>query len=336
MTRDYKNTYVSNRVSLLFPQLLALATYDNLEDRKNGKGKNMGWLNLAIFEASHLRAKYPDNRSEEDKEYCTALKQITNLKNALNQELEKIPDKAYYHAVKNIIIEFGDMLSAQFRIYKSNQNKRYRDSVTDRRQPENRIIIDLSNALERAYEVLHALTVGRLDSTNWKEVSCALALSTGRRMAEIHKTAIFKQLSKYELEFSGQLKGKTRTVNGQALIDTNFTIPTLIDSNLIVSGLNWLERENKRLNDSEPVNVVNSRYSKQLNLHCKNWDIFPENDRTYHKFRAAYLRAVIDSNKSLDSFDFLDYAKKILCDDDENTIDSYKRYRLAENSLYRI
>ncbi len=117
--------------------------------------------------------------------------------------------------------------------------------------------------------------------------------------------------------------------------DVAFDIPTLVNADLVCYGLQWLGGKGKRFDSNEDPERVNRRFSKTLNQHCKQFDIFPEDERTYHKFRAAYFRACV-VNAGRDSFDFLDYAKTVLIDNDEKTIDSYKRYEIKQGTLTQI
>jgi hypothetical protein len=158
-------------------------------------------------------------------------------------------------------------------------------------------------------------------------------------MAEIHLSATFKKIDTYSIEFTGQLKGKSRKVKladkAIKLKDMTFVIPTLLPADLVCFGLEWLNSNGKRFDKNEDVERVNKRFSKTLNLQCKEWDIFPENERTYHKFRAAYLRASCITDNIKDQ-DFMKYAKKILIDNDEKTINSYIRYEVKPGTLTRI
>ena len=56
---------------------------------------------------------------------------------------------------------------------------------------------------------------------------------------------------------------------------------------------------------------------------------------TYHKFRGAYFRACVE-NANIDPFDWEDYSKSILGDDDSATIKAYKRFKIKPGSLTRI
>ena len=159
-------------------------------------------------------------------------------------------------------------------------------------------------------------------------------------MAEVHLSASFELIDSHTAAFKGQLKGKDRKIRvadkAVRLRDVTFKIPTLLPADLIINALNWLNSNGKRFNKDEDPERVNRRFSKTLNQACKDWDIFPSEERTYHKFRAAYLRAAIINDGNVDPYDFTDFAKKILCDNDEATINAYKRYEIKQGTLTKI
>jgi hypothetical protein len=342
------NSYIDDRVEILLPQFEALAPY-KITQRKKGVGDLTGWHKLAIQEARLLKLTYPDDDKPEDsKEYGTALRQITALKKYLKLASKtELKDAALFNPVNTIITNFGNELSNQFAIYKENQNTRYRETVTERRKVENRIEIDLTNSLKYAHNILseikqeneNGITLDK-SNVNWLDVSCAVALATGRRMAEVHLSASFEKIDNYNIIFKGQLKGKERKVRladkAVKLVDVPFPIPVILPADLVVYALKWLEKKGKRFDKTEDPERVNKRFSKTLNQACKNWDIFPEDERTYHKFRAAYLRAAIINDGNVDPYDFTDFAKKILCDNDEATINAYKRYEIKKETLTKI
>ncbi len=336
---ELTNSYIDDRVKILLPQFEALAPY-KITQRKKGVGDLTGWHKLAIQEARLLKLNYPDDKPEDDKEYGTALRQITALKKALKLASKtELKDAALLNPVNTIITNFGNELSNQFAVYKENQNNRYRETVTERRKVENRIEIDLTNSLKYAYNILTEVKNGE-DKINWLDVSCAVALATGRRMAEVHLSASFELIDSHTVAFKGQLKGKDRKIRvadkAVKLRDVIFKIPTLLPADLISNALDWLNSNGKRFDKDEDPERVNRRFSKTLNQACKDWDIFPADERTYHKFRAAYLRAAIINDGNVDPYDFTDFAKEVLGDDDESTINAYKRYEIKPGSLTRI
>lgn len=335
---EIENTYIDERVTVLLPIFEALAPY-KLKQRQDGVGDIPGWKKLAAREARLLKATYPDDKPEHEKQYGTCLRQITALKKALNLATKTdLKDHALTNPVNTIITKFGDSLSFLFSEYKERQNIQYREKKEVRRQKVNRVHIDLTNSLKFAYSILTEVAEGK--QSNWKDVSCSLALCTGRRMGEIHCSATFEPSDEYEILFRGQLKGKDRKVKvADKLIPlrkVSFFIPTLVNAELVCLGLDWLDKNGKRYPRDEDAERVNRTWSKELNKSVKPWDIFPEGERTYHKFRAAYLRACVANDTTIDPYDFTDYAKEILGDDDEATINAYKRYELNSTSLSRI
>jgi hypothetical protein len=341
---ELENTFIDDRVKKLLPIFEALAPY-KLNQRKKGVrnipgwGDIPGWERLAAQEARLLKLTYPDDKPQDEKEYGTCLRQITALKKALKASAKTdLKDSALVNPVITIATHFGNALSYLFSEYKERQNVRYREKVTDRRKKENRIQIDLTNSLQFAHNIL--TEVAESKEPNWIDVSCAIALSTGRRMGEVHCSATFEFSDDYEITFKGQLKGKDRKVKvgtkSIPLRKVTFFIPTLLPAHLICMGLDWLDDKGKRLGRNEDAEIVNRRWSKVLNLAVKDWDIFPEKDRTYHKFRAAYLRACIANDSTVDPYDFTDYAKEILGDDDEKTINAYKRYEIKPGTITKL
>lgn len=339
---ELENTFVQDRVKELLPLFEALAPRKPSERKKGVPNANLiGTKKLASIEAVKLKSKYPDNKDEDDREYGTCLRQITALKKELKKAAKtELKDSGLINQVNTIITSFGNDLSYLFSEYKEKQNFRYRGQVKERRKVENRIEIDLTNSLKFSYNILNDIKSGKND-VNWLDVSCALGLATGRRMAEIHLSATFEPTDNtHTVIFKGQLKGKQRKERignkSVLLIEYPFEIPTLLPAELVILGLNWLTEKGKRFDKNEDVERVNKRFSKVLNLHCKDYDIFPEGERTYHKFRAAYLRASIINDGNVDPYDFTDFAKEILGDDDESTINAYKRYEIKLGTLTRI
>lgn len=332
-SEELENTYVTERVAYLLPVFEALAPC-KINQRKKGVGDTPGWERLAAQEARLLKITYPDEKPEAEKTYGTCLRQITELKKELKVAAKTgLKDAALYHPVLTIATNFGNALSYLFTEYKIKQNTTYREKVQERSQPEARIELDLTKYLERAHTLLKQISTGNDNGIDWRDISCAIALATGRRMAEVHLSATFKEIADHTVAFTGQLKGKTRRVDGTTLRNAVFEIPTLLPASLVCSGLNWLQSKDKRFDKSEDTERVNRRWSKVLNEAAKDWAIIP--DMTYHKFRAAYFRASL-VNSDVDPFDYISYAQRILGDDDESTIKAYQRFTIIKSSLTKI
>jgi hypothetical protein len=126
-------------------------------------------------------------------------------------------------------------------------NINYKQAVHTRNQA--RVPIAIEPLQELALEVLTAP-----EANSWKRLAYALALSTGRRMAEVlgsHSSYVAH--SPQELLFTGQLKQKREEDERGT-----FVIPTFVDSALVVRGFEAIASKLV-----EPT-LVNARYSKAL------------------------------------------------------------------------
>jgi hypothetical protein len=350
---ELENTYVDQRVKALIPKFEALAPYKRKEREKGkslGSGEVLeGWENLALNEARILKSRYPDSSPDEEKIYGSATSQITKLKRALKTEARHlIKDPANYHPVQTIITHFGEALSFLFREYKGRSNEKDRAAANERTASENRIELDLTSHIKEAHRILtRAANGATLEDIEWRDISCALALVSGRRMAEIHLSGEFKATGDYQLSFKGQLKGKGRKVKvlgndgskeDVKLRDFEFTIPTLVKAELVVKGIDWLDANGKRFPKEEKQERVNARWSKVLSERVRDeWTLF--DGMTYHKLRGAYFAACVrnaETEGSVKSVDYERYAFQILGDNDSETVGRYKRFDIKPGSMTKI
>jgi hypothetical protein len=191
--------------------------------------------------------------------------------------------------------------------------------------------------------------ISNLDSASIARGSLlgAIALVSGRRMAEVHLSGEFDVIDDYQLSFKGQLKGKAKKVKISAddgskrdvmLRDFEFTIPSLVRADLIVKGIEWLDAKGKRFSKDEPQERVNARWSKVLSERVRDeWCLFE--GMTYHKFRGAYFAACVRNAElegSVKSVDYERYAFQILGDNDSETVGRYKRFDVKPDSITRI
>jgi hypothetical protein len=350
---ELQNTYVDERVKVLIPKFEALAPYKRKE-REQGKSLGSGemlegWQNLALNEARLLKSWYPDNKPESEKTYGTATSQVTKLKKALKINAKHlIKDPANYHPVQTIITHFGEALSFLFREYKIRSNEKDREAASERTASENRLELDLTPFIKESHRIL-ALAANDATTLDieWRDVSCAIALVSGRRMGEIHLSGEFNVVDDYQLSFKGQLKGKARKVKVSGddgikkdvmLRDFEFKIPTLIRSELIVLGIEWLDKNGKRFPKDEQPERVNARWSKVLSERVRDeWELFE--GMTYHKFRGAYFAACVrnaETEGTVKSVDYERYAFQILGDNDSETVGRYKRFDIKPGSMTKI
>jgi len=376
---DQVNTYIDHRVKELIPAIEALTPF-NATDRKKGKNGLKGWKMLAAEETRRLKAHYPDEtnsdgspKPESDRTYTTCLRQITALKKELKQiRPDDLADPEMIGRFRTIVTYLGEALSEQFTGYTSMKNITYAARVLTRSASKQRIEINLEPFIEQAHTILSVVHEG--GDMDWREVTCAIALTSGRRMAEILATGKFTKFSDYEISFEGQLKGKLSGIATDLkgneirtnkihfdqmkllkqikpdskfflLIDHEFTIPTLVKADLIVSGIEYLANQDKRLAPLDDPLTVNRRWSKPLSEQIKkDWMIVPDevwqavdskDKMTFHKLRGAYFIGVIGSMGG--TFETMkDQAESILGDKDLNAIKYYDRFKLAPGTKTRI
>ena len=376
---DQVNTYLDNRVKTLIPQLEALTPF-NATDRKTGRSGIAGWKAIAVEETRRLMAHYPDEMNDDgspkpeiDRTYGTCLRQITALKKALRKvTADDLSDTEMIGQFRTIARHLGDRLSEHFSIYTLTRNITYQTRVKNRSESKQRIEINLEPFIKQAHTILSEVANG--NDFDWREVTCAIALSSGRRMAEILASGKFTKLSDYEICFSGQLKGKLSgiviDINGNKirankarfdqmkllnqikpdskfvlLIDHEFTIPTLVKADLIIAGIQYLADHERRLAPDEEPEVVNRRWNKPLSEQVKkDWMIVsddlwrsvdPDDRMTFHKLRGAYFIGVISAMGG--TFESMkDQAESILGDKNLSAIENYDRFKLAPGTKTRI
>ena len=326
----------------LVGQFELLAPYKPTE-RKNGKQGCIGWQKLAIGVAGKIIQEYPVPGAA----LANKKKLLAELK---TYDKEWLVDEANYFPVLSIIKCFRETINLLFAVIQAEINKTYLERVKDRSTDKNRIECDMSVYLQKAYDILLLASQGASKSDlKWEDVSCALALVSGRRQSEIHYSAVFKVADTYTLYYSGQLKGKNKKVDDVKVFDHVFLIPTLIPAHLVVSGLEWLEREGKRLDRATgSAELVNSKWGKCISKRARTdwklisddfWQNVDDRDRwTYHKLRGIYYCCCIYRYIKEDNTFFAakQLALEILGDGDHKTLTSYERVEIKPGSLTRI
>ena len=97
------------------------------------------------------------------------------------------------------IIEFFKInLNQVFATDQNNVNGNYRQRVSIRSNDDHRIQCDPSEYVKKAHALLSECADGTVKTPQWPNVSCALALVTGRRQTEIHWSATFERINDYE------------------------------------------------------------------------------------------------------------------------------------------
>ncbi|NEP18834.1 MAG: hypothetical protein F6J97_18360 [Leptolyngbya sp. SIO4C1] len=94
-----------------------------------------------------------------------------------------------------------------------------------------------------------------IGSTDYREIAAGIIAVTGRRPTEILKSGEFKIVSKYQVEFSGQLKAKGQT--------EAYQIYSLVPANLLIDAFTTLRRDAdvRELQELENTKVDSQRNS---------------------------------------------------------------------------
>lgn len=231
-------------------------------------------------------------------------------------------------------IRFMQCIWAMFKPLKDTINSDYTLEVKDNlaKAPE----INGTALLQKAEDVLKSIPKDAVWQTNkdihWATVACALAVATGRRSAEILATAKFEKTENNEdnkLMFSGQTKA--RGSKREARMSESFKIPCLVDVNLAINGLNYLEEKRKAI-DYNP-DAVNPKYSRELQREIqKNWKSVSENNNLMFKsLRPIYAALCIqkfyegnEQSKGTEISEILGHSEL-----DTETANSYRVYTVV-------
>ena len=120
--------------------------------------------------------------------------------------------------------------------------------------------VRISQLVQDCQQVLSDLITG--ENPHWTKLSIAVALGTGRRMAEIHALGKFQVTGDFELHFSGQ--AKTRNAEGAK---SDYNIPTLFPASQLKAAIDCLESQERRLEASEQLkdrNATNRAFGMAL------------------------------------------------------------------------
>lgn len=191
--------------------------------------------------------------------------------------------------------------------------------------------IKISQLLSDCHKTLEQLANGL--NPHWTKVSVAVALGTGRRMAEIHSLGQFEVTGEYSLHFSGQ--AKTRGVEDAK---SDYKIPTLFPAASLKSAIAYLEKQERRIEpelQKSDRNAVNNAFAMALSramnkypgisykglraiyAECQ-WALLPESEkaRTEKHIKYADWLGHIDKDGAQDAT-FMSYMVYNIADIDE-------------------
>ena len=192
----------------------------------------------------HLQANVGDYT---DSTFMAYKRDVLNcLKDRLKSDFEGHDWKSFYDSYNNSLRMAFNEVTAKIR----------KKSLTSLGNRQNSIAsIQCSQAIITAREVLENLRTHQ--KFMWREVVCALMLVTGRRQAEILQSGDFELTDDdYQVMFSGQLK------KHNDLQATPYMIPVLVPAQLVIDGIEWLNKQGKR--DCDTPRQANAKYSKEI------------------------------------------------------------------------
>lgn len=164
-----------------------------------------------------------------------------------------------------------------------------RMAPTNARKKEQRSNLQPITAVVECQETIDTL----LKSYDYRELVVGLVAATGRRPTEILVTAEFKQLSQFQVEFTGQIKNKGEEREA-------YSTYTLVESYKVIDALARLRRtpEIKELKGQTLAEVDSSKNNK-VNSKVKEFftDLIPpptgESELSAKNLRAAYAAIAI-------------------------------------------
>ncbi len=187
----------------------------------------------------------------------TKLRYRTHICNLLTELVAAEKETVYFTQLQSCL----EMLLRQIKIQISDltaEKKGLQERQLAKRKKEKETI-SFKPLYEFALNTLNRLE--QLKPSDWKKVSISLAITTGRRLAEIHlASTTFEYVDNQNVSFTGQLK-----VKGSAFDyfqkEPSYKIPVLVNANLVVNAHQWLKANEKVIDTPK---AVNTRYSGDL------------------------------------------------------------------------
>lgn len=252
---------------------------------------------------------------------------LSRLFKAIEHDDRFVTYKAAYSKVREELKSFTSPVHKQYRADYAQQVENAQGNLE---------YIKIAPVMEFAEMVLSSP-----DDYKWQDVAFAIAIATGRRMAEIlgeHST--WSVISPSQIEFTGLLKTKGKNRSGEKVV-----ILSIIDAGLVVSAIDWLDGNNPQAKCYRIDHTrVNARYSKELSSRLsqatcamkaasKVEGVDPEKSgirqfKDCRDFFAAYhIAKTYDRNGTETETYYIQ--NKVLHHDDLTTSLSYQKYRLV-------
>lgn len=184
-----------------------------------------------IKKRSEERAKQQGKELSETSWMNSAANNLSHVRNAIKlwqQDITLDDNNSYDQQTKMGVIR--QHLALLVMNFSSDFHEERKQPTEDKKQEQRRNLVSITNI-----DIYQSVIEQLLESREWREIAVGLIAATGRRATEILKTAEFKQIGQFEVEFSGQLKAKGEERKPYPTF-------TLLESNKICDALFRLRR----------------------------------------------------------------------------------------------
>lgn len=215
------------------------ADFQEMKDQINGLVAAIARVEMKEYEFSTVKSRRLDIKK--------ALQTRVDTETLILKETMGILTEYFYQQLLSFQREDSVELS-----------KNYRKAVGVKNR--DKTPIKIADLVSDCQKTLDDLMNGQVP--HWAKVSIAVALGTGRRMAEIHSLGKFEVVGEYEMHFSGQ--AKTREAEGAK---TDFNIPTLFKAATLRYAIAYLDEQGRRLKNEiqrSDRNAVNDAFAMAL------------------------------------------------------------------------
>ena len=200
----------------------------------------------------------------------------TKMYKALDIWLESLSGNHADDDRKTAVVRFKKMMGTLY--YQQNIDIAVSYKAKVKTRIDGRRDISAQPLIDRAISELENLS-------DHRNVAIALAIVTGRRMAEILAVGRF-ELSSTEghLLFTGQSKTRGSTAGNSTEV---FDIPVLAEPELILKAIEYLDNDSDKYR-LETTEEVNKKYSKSLSRKMVEWSTFAGVTMEFKSLRALY------------------------------------------------
>lgn len=218
----------------------------------------------------------------------TKLRYRSEVISALKDSITAEKGSFLYPAMQSATKILDACLAQALQSLTKEKERLYGEALADRKEvmeSDATHTINIAPLLSMSEWVLKNLDT--LETKQWKLVSIALALTTGRRLAEIHGNDTVFEVEGDEIKFTGQLKAKQ---GAEIYYNENpsYNIPCLVAPELAVAGLEWLREQSKTCDTPKQVHNRFNRYISEAMKSVKSELGIQAEKFSYKSLRSVY------------------------------------------------